>query len=103
MTDHAETDADLAEIRARLLREILAGGVGKTASVGPPAKPVALTSATFASFLAEHPRVVVDVGAPWCGPCRTMAPVLDTLARELAGVVSFAKLNADEEPLLAAR
>lgn len=65
---------------------------------------VEATDDTFAE-IAEHarPLVLVDLWAPWCGPCRVLAPILEDLATELAGQLKVVKANVDETPRLAAR
>jgi len=56
-----------------------------------------LTSANFESeVLKSDLPVLVDFWAPWCGPCRMMAPVLDELSGEMAGVAKIAKLDVDD-------
>lgn len=66
--------------------------------------PLTVTDATFASAVEASPLpVLVDAWAPWCGPCRTIAPAIDELAVELAGRVRVAKLNVDENPHTATR
>jgi thioredoxin 1 len=58
-----------------------------------------MTDPTLAERLATHPRpVIVDMWAPWCAPCRRMAPIVERLAGEYAGRVDVWKVNADEQP-----
>ena len=51
-------------------------------------------------FLGERPALI-DFYAPWCGPCKSLSPVLDELAKEYAGRVDVYKVNVDDEPELA--
>lgn len=63
--------------------------------------PVTLTDYNFDEMTRKYPLLVVDFWAPWCGPCKMVAPVIDHLAHELTGRVVFGKLNVDENPTVA--
>lgn len=65
-------------------------------------KPVTVTDATFQSEVLNAPGVVLlDCWAPWCGPCRTIGPIMEQLAAESNGRYRIAKLNVDDNPLTA--
>ena len=64
---------------------------------------IELTKDNFESTIQSSNIVLVDFWAPWCGPCRMVAPVIEQLAREYEGKVRFAKLNVDDAQATAAR
>jgi len=68
-------------------------------------KPSIVTDQSFdRDVMQERGRpVLVDAWAPWCGPCRMIAPVIDQLAAESQGRYKIGKLNVDENPLTASR
>ena len=58
-----------------------------------------VTDDTFASEVLQSEQIVlVDYWAEWCGPCKMIAPILDSIANEYAGRLKVAKLNIDENP-----
>ena len=66
--------------------------------------PLNVTSQNFQQDVVESTvPVLLDLWAPWCGPCRAIAPVLEEMATAYAGRLTIGKINVDEEPQLAAQ
>lgn len=72
----------------------------RATSAGSDGKPITVTDATFGQVLrgAGAKPVLIDAWAPWCGPCRTIAPIIDQLAAEPDGRYVIGKLNVDDSP-----
>lgn len=75
------------------------------AGAGQESTPLVITDQTFErEVLGQRGKpVLVDCWAPWCGPCRIIAPVMDQLAAESQGHYRIAKLNVDDNPQVASR
>src|SRR5918996_4345594 len=58
---------------------------------------------SFDEEVASSLPVLVDLWAPWCGPCRMVSPVVERMARELAGRLKVVRLNVDDAPQISAR
>ena len=58
----------------------------------------AFAKGDFDKAVKEHPYVIVDFWAEWCAPCRAIAPMIEDLAKQYAGKVTFVKVNTDENP-----
>lgn len=92
-------DDELTALRKKRLQEL--SWIDDKSLENPPDRsfpqaPIHITDGTIQNFVKEYPIVVIDCWAEWCGPCRTLGPIIDALAKELQGKVVFGKLNVDQ-------
>lgn len=91
-------DEELEMIKHRELKKLM-----RTLKERRPAidKPIEVTDSSFMEVTQSHPLVVIDCWAPWCAPCRMIAPIIEAMARDYAGRILFGKLNVDENHVTA--
>lgn len=69
------------------------------APLPPDTEPVSVTDGSWVAQVDQSPLpVLVDLWAPWCGPCRMVAPAVEAIAAEMAGRLRVAKINIDDNP-----
>ena len=97
-----EFDAELEQLRAKRRQSLAQKGDSLDVKRWPEGA-VEVTSESLDRFVGDYQLAVVDCWAPCCGPCRTVGPIIDALARDYRGKVAFGKLNVDANQSAAQR
>jgi thioredoxin 1 len=91
---------ELDEIREKKMKEMVEK---KESGSKESDSPVNGSDESFDEIIKSNSLVMVDFWAEWCGPCKMVAPVIQTLAKEYAGKVLFLKINVDKCPNTASK
>jgi len=96
-------DDELAKIREKKLQELRDrfDPAKKPAPAPGHVSVMPIDERQFAQIVQQHTALVIDFWAEWCGPCRRVGPIVEELAQEFAGKVSFAKCDTDHNQRLA--
>ena len=96
-------DDELRRIREKKMKDMMESLVPSKKETSPSQKPRVLyvDERNFQQMLSEHPAMVIDFWAEWCGPCRMVSPIVERLAAEFAGTITFGKCNTDQNPRIA--
>ncbi len=94
------SDDEIEAINQRKMADLQKAAAEK-AALSAIKQPLTLTDSNFNVEVSRYPILVVDFWAPWCGPCRMVAPVIDQLAKDYSGRVVFGKVNVDENQIIA--
>jgi len=95
-----DVDPELEAIRQRKAKELreLLNGEAVTKQVTD--RPVEANDRNLQDIISGNDIVIVDMWAPWCGPCKMIGPIIDKLAVKYRGKVLFAKVNVDQNPVI---
>lgn len=91
-----EEDRELKRIREKKIEELIK-------EKAKMSEPVHVTDSNFDDIITKKALALIDFWAPWCGPCRALAPTVEELCKEYAGKILIGKLNVDENPQAAER
>lgn len=86
---------ELEAIRRKKLESLMHESYNKK-GVEKMSSATEVKDSTFDEFVKASKIVIIDCWAPWCGPCRSLAPIIEELAKEFEGKIKFGKLNTDE-------
>ncbi len=98
-----QSDPELERIREEKLKRMRESMSEEQGSGDWPSGPVEVTDSSFDDFVNKYEVSVIDCWAPWCGPCKMIAPIVEELAQEYKGQIAFGKLNTDENQAISLR